>query len=217
MAQPINLVHRASGAKASSHQWFSETLSYIGGRVQESIDEGNQARRLDPLSPIIAFQQAQAYSRGRQFDKAIELYKKVIADNPTLGITHWGLARSYWGEHKYQQAIQEFEIDAQLEGNKNAIEDTAAQDAAFRSGGWPSALRNGIEVSLAQAKTSYVPPYQIAQLYAELGDKDHAFQWLNTAYQEPATLYGLRTDFALDSLRSDPRYAEPVRKIRLPQ
>jgi len=203
---------------ASAHQWFSEALSYIGGRVQESIDEGNLARRLDPLSPIIAFQQAQAYSRGGQIDKAIELYKKVIADNSTLGIAHWGLARSYWGEHKYPQAIQEFEIDAQLEGDKNRIEYTAAQDAAFRSGGWPSALRKGIEVSLAQAKTSYVPPYQIAQLYAELGDKDHAFQWLNTAYQEHGhLLYGLRTDFALDSLRSDPRYAELVRKIGLPQ
>ena len=92
---------------ATAHQWFSETLSYIGGRVQESIKESNRARQLDPLSPIIGFQQAQAYSLARQYDKAIELYKKVIADNPTFGIAHWGLARSYWAEHKYPQAIQE--------------------------------------------------------------------------------------------------------------
>ena len=135
-----------------------------------------------------------------------------------MGIPHWGLARSYWAEHKYLQAIQEFETDAQLEGDKNDLEPAAAMDAAFHSGGWPSALRKGIEVSLAQAKTSYVPPYQIAQLYAELGDQDHAFEWLNTTYQEHGhLLYGLRTDFTLDSLRSDPRYAELVRKIRLPQ
>ena len=38
---------------ATSHQWFSETLSYIGGRAQESIDEGNRARQLDPLSPML--------------------------------------------------------------------------------------------------------------------------------------------------------------------
>src|ERR1700692_1707197 len=56
---------------ASAHQWFSETLSYIGGRAQESIDEGNRASQLDPMSPIICFQQAQAYSLARQFDKAI--------------------------------------------------------------------------------------------------------------------------------------------------
>jgi len=203
---------------ATSHQWFSETLSYIGGRAQESIDEGNRARQLDPLSPIIGFQQAQAYSIARKFDKAIELYKKVIADNPTFGIAHWGLGRSYWAEHKYLQAIKEFETDAQLRGDKDDAELAAAMDAAFHSGGWPSALRKGTEVSLAQAKIGYVSPYDIAELYADLGDKDHAFQWLNTAYQEHGhLLYGLRTDFAFDSLRSDPRYTELVRKIGLPQ
>jgi hypothetical protein len=73
-------------------------------------------------------------------------------------------------------------------------------------------------LSLAQAKTSYVPLYQIAQLYGELGDKDHAFEWLNTAYQERGhLLYGLGTDLAFDFLHSDPRYTELVRKIGLPQ
>jgi len=209
---------RLDPSDATPHQWFSETLSYIGGRAQESIDEGNRARQLDPLSPIIDFQQAQAYSLGREFDKAIELYKKVIADNPTFGIAHWGLARSYWAEHQYPQAIQEFEADAQLEGDKDAFERAAALNVAYRSGGWPSALRKEIEVSLAQRKTGYVSPYLIAELYADLGDKEHAFEWLNTAYQQRGhLLYGLRTNFALDSLRTDPRYAELVRKIGLPQ
>jgi hypothetical protein len=47
---------------------------------------------------------------------------------------------------------------------------------------------------------------------------DRAFEWLNTAYQErDFFLCDIRTDFAFDSLRSDPRYAELVRKIGLPQ
>jgi TolB-like protein/predicted Ser/Thr protein kinase len=205
---------------ATAHQWFSETLSYIGGRAQESIDEGSRAHQLDPLSPIIGFQQAQAYSLDRHFDKAIELYKKVIADNPTFGIAHWGLALSYWGEHRYPETIEEFATDAQLEGDKNTAEFAAALDAGFRAGGWPGALRKAIEVSLARrkAKEDFVHAYRIAELYAELGDKDHAFEWINTAYQEHGhLLYGLRTDFTLDSLRSDPRYAELVRKIGFPQ
>jgi hypothetical protein len=54
-------------------------------------------------------------------------------------------------------------------------------------------------------------------MYADSGDKDHAFQWLNTAYQEHDTnTIELPTDFAMDSLRTDPRYAELVRKIGLP-
>jgi tetratricopeptide (TPR) repeat protein len=169
---------------ATAHQWFSETLSYIGGRAQESIDEGSRAHQLDPLSPIIGFQQAQAYSLDRQFDKAIELYKKVLADNPTFGIAHWGLALSYCGEHRYPETIEEFATDAQLEGDKNTAEFAAALDAGFRAGGWPGALRKAIEVSLARrkAKEDFVQAYRIAELYAELGDKDHAFEWINTAY-----------------------------------
>ena len=206
---------------ATAHQWFSEVLSFIGGRrAQEAIDEANRARQLDPLSPMIGTVQGGAYASAHQFDKATEIFKKVIADNPAFGRAHGNLAYVYLAEHKYPQAIQESITGAQLEGDKNYVEVTAAVDMGFRSGGWPSALRKGLEVALAQrkAKIGYVSPYGIATLYAGLGDKDHAFEWLNTAYQEhDGVLYGLRTDFQLDSLHSDPRFAELVRKIGLPQ
>ena len=65
-------------------------------------------------------------------------------------------------------------------------------------------------------KTGYFSPYLIAELYADLGDKEHAFEWLNTAYQEHGhLLYGLRTDFAFDSLRSDPRFQDLLRRMNL--
>jgi len=156
----------------------------------------------------------------RQFDKAIELYKKVIADNPTFGRAHSEMAAAYWGQRKYEDVIREWRTGAQLEGDPNYSAFAAAAEAGFRSGGWPAALRKGVEVSLAErkAKTGYVSSYQIAQYYADLGDKDHAFEWLNTAFQEHDTsLSALRTDFLLDSLRSDPRYAQLARKIGLPQ
>jgi eukaryotic-like serine/threonine-protein kinase len=205
---------------ATAHQWFSEHLSYIGGRVQESIDEANRAHQLDPLSPIIGYAQAEAYAADHQFDKAIEILKTVTADNPTFGRAHSGLAFSYWAEHKYPEAIQEFRTGAQLEGDKNYAELATALDEGFRSGGRPGALRKGVAVLLAQrkAKAGYISPYGIAQLYADLGDKDRAFEWLDTAYQErDGSLVGLRNDFQFDSLRSDPRYAELVRKIGFPQ
>jgi tetratricopeptide (TPR) repeat protein len=115
------------------------------------------------------------------------------------------------------QAIEELKIDAKLSGEDDFA---ATLDAAFRSGGWPSLLRKEIEAFLAQrkTKTGYVSPYEIAQLYADSGDKEHVFEWLNTAYQEHDTwLIRLRTDFLLDSLRSDPRFTELVRKVGLPQ
>ena len=204
---------------ATTHQWYSEMLGGIGGRAQEAIDEVNRAHELDPLSPIIAFSQAMAYASARQFNRAIELCKGVVADNPAFGRAHTGLASVYWAQHKYLQAIQEFKIGSRLEGDKNYAEWADALDAGFRSAGWPGALRKAIEVFLAQrqARTGYVSPYQVAQLYADLGDKEHAFQWLNTAYQErDGNLSGVPTDFLFDSVRSDPRYAELVRKIGFP-
>jgi hypothetical protein len=60
----------------------------------------------------------------------------------------------------------------------------------------------------------YSSAYSIAVLYADLGDKEDAFRWLNTAYQERDwQLESLKTDFLLDPLRSDPRFAELVRKF----
>ena len=205
---------------ATAHQWLSQSLAHIGGRAQEGIDEAKRARQLDPLSAVIGHAQADAYQSAHQFDTAIELSKKVVADNPTFGAAHQDLANAYWAEHNYPQAIQEFKTSAELIGDKNGAEFAAALDAGFRSGGWPSALRKAIEVLLTQRKANaaYVSPIQVAQLYADLGEKDHAFEWLNTAYQEhDPSLEHFRTDFALDSLHSDPRYAELVRKIGFPQ
>jgi len=129
------------------------------------------------------------------------------------------LAISYWAEHKYAQAIQEFENYSKLSGDRNDAELTAARDAGFRAGGWPESQRRAVEVLLAQRKdkAEYVSSYIIAEIYADLGDKDHAFEWLNTSYQEhDPWLYAIRTDFTMDSLRSDPRYADLLRKIGLP-
>jgi TolB-like protein/Tfp pilus assembly protein PilF len=205
---------------ATAHQWFSESLCWIGGRAQEAIEEGTRAHQLDPLSPIIGAQQAQAYTYAHQFDQAIEIFKKVLADNPNFGRAHSELAYAYWGAHKYPEAIQEWKTGSQFEGDKNLTEFANAMDTGFRAGGWPAALRQGIDVSLAQrnSKAEYVSPFNIAGMYADLGDKEHAFEWLDTAYREhDENMISLRTDFTLDSLHSDPRYADLVRKIGLPQ
>jgi hypothetical protein len=82
----------------------------------------------------------------------------------------------------------------------------------FRSAGWKGALAKGIEARKGQRKTGYSSGYEIATLYADLGNKDEAFRWLDTAYQErDVDLEFLKTDFLLDPLRADPRFAELVR------
>ena len=89
-------------------------------------------------------------------------------------------------------------------------------EQGFRSAGWKGALTRGIHARQAQRKTGYSSAYAIATMYADLGDADQAFRWLNTAYQErDYYLLGLETEFALDTIRSDPRFSELVRKVGL--
>jgi hypothetical protein len=79
-------------------------------------------------------------------------------------------------------------------------------------------LTKGIEVRQVQRKTGYFSAYDIAALYAGLGEKDEVFRWLNVAYEErDYQMESLKTDFRLDPVRSDPRFAELVHKVGLPQ
>ena len=128
------------------------------------------------------------------------------------------LARAYWAKHMYPQVIEEWKAYGQHSGDRNESDFASAAEQGFRSAGWKGALTKGIEVRQEQRNTGYSSAYTIAALYANLGDKDHAFQWLNSAYQERDQQLGnLETDFLLDPLRSDPRFAELVRKVGLPQ
>jgi Flp pilus assembly protein TadD len=68
------------------------------------------------------------------------------------------------------------------------------------------------------AKRRYVSASSLASIYARLGDKDAAFEWLEKAYREGA--YGilfLKSEPEFDGLRSEPRFQDVMRRVGLPQ
>ena len=118
----------------------------------------------------------------------------------------------------YPQVIDEFSSYGQLSGDRNESDFASGMEQGFRAAGWKGALTKGIEVRQAQRKNGYSSPYNIALLFAELGNKDQAFKWLDTAYQErDFNLISLKTDFLLDPIRADPRFSDLVRKVGLPE
>ena len=89
---------------------------------------------------------------------------------------------------------------------------------AYAKAGWNGFLQARLAELLARSKQAYVLEFSIATLYARLGQKEEAFAWLEKAYQARdyrLTQLNVRND--LDSLRSDPRFTELVRKVGLPQ
>jgi TolB-like protein len=203
---------------ATAHQWYAEDLSALGGREQEALAEITRAYQLDPLSPIISRVIGSIRVSARQYDEAISVCKQLENENSTFATAHDCLAYAYWGKRQYPQVIEEWTVYAKLTGDPNDSEFAAALEQGFRSAGWPGALTQAIDTLRTRRKTRYYSPYMIARLYADLGDKEQAFQWLATAYREhDFLLINLRTQFQLDPLRSDPRFAELIRKVGLPQ
>jgi serine/threonine protein kinase/tetratricopeptide (TPR) repeat protein len=203
---------------ATAHSWYAQDIALMGGRKQEAFTEINRAHQLDPLSPVIKVNVGFVHIWARQYDEAILECKKVANEDPTFAEPHRCLAQAYWAKHMYPQVIGEWKMYGQVSGDQRESDFASAIERGFRSGGWKGALTKGIEAKQTQRKTRYASAYQIALLCADLGDKNQAFRWLNTAYQERDTyMEGLKTDFQLDSIRSDPRFSEMVHKVGLPQ
>jgi len=202
----------------TAHYWYAQDIDWIGGRNAEALSEAQRAFQLDPSSPIRAVTVGTVYNTGRQYDDAIAVCKRLTLENPTFAGAHLCLGQAYWGKGAYAKVIAEFDEYGRLSGDRNSVAFASAMAKGYSEGGWKGALSKALDVRLAQSKNSYVSPYELATLYASLGDRNSAFQWLNAAYRDRNLgLMRLNSDFLLDPIRSDRRFSELVRKVGLPQ
>jgi tetratricopeptide (TPR) repeat protein len=132
----------------------------------------NRAHQLDPLSPIISESLGLVQIAARMYDDALATCQKLVTENPAFAQAHSCFVFAYWGKGMYPKAVEEFKILGDLDGNPKDAEFASAVEQGFHSGGWKGALAKGIEVRLAQRKAGYWSAYDIATLYAGLGEKD---------------------------------------------
>jgi TolB-like protein len=203
---------------ATAHQWYAENLSALGGREQEALAEINRAHQLDPTSLIVSRVIGSVQVSARHYDEAISVCKDLKNQDPTFTLSYDCLGYAYWGKRMYPELIAEWTTYAQLTHNPDDVEFAAALQQGFRSGGWKGAVTQAIETLQNRRKSRYYSPFMIARFYADLGDKEQAFQWLDSAYREHDFLLNrLNTEFQFDVLRSDPRFAELASKVGLPK
>jgi tetratricopeptide (TPR) repeat protein len=190
----------------------------VGGRDQEALKEIDQAHLLDPTSPVIRRVKGSVLVAARRFDDAAAVCQQLLVDNPTFNLAHDCLEYAYWGKRMYPEVVEQWNIFYHRAGDNNYAQFGDAIERGFRSAGWHGALTEGIQAKLKQRQTGFASAYEIARLYADLGDKEESFAWLNTAYREhDFLLRELNTAFEMDNLRSAPRYPELVRKVGLPK
>ena len=202
---------------ATAHQWYAEAIGQLG-RHTEALAEINRAHELDPLSPIITRVLGGTLLDDGQYDRSIEVCKQLVRENPSLPIGHDCLFFGYWVKHMYPQAIEEWKIEGQLTGDPDDIQLAEAMDRGYSSAGWKGALAGAVAVTEARRKNGYASPFFIARWYADMGDKNKAFEWLDTAYREhDRLLIGLNVSPGFDKIRSDFRFAELAHRVGLPK
>jgi tetratricopeptide (TPR) repeat protein len=151
-----------------------------------------------------------------QYDRAIDTELKCIRRQPKLAWAHVILGWAYEQKKSYPEALAELRLAVKLE------EGDSFATAAFGQALAASGDRRGASAILAdlqqRAKTKYVSAYDLALIYAGLGDKDHAFERLNQALLDRSSFLPYITwDRRADPLRTDPRFDLVVRKLGLPR
>jgi TolB-like protein/DNA-binding winged helix-turn-helix (wHTH) protein len=192
----------------TARHWYAELLAFQG-RFDDALAEIERARKLDPLSPIVATDRGAILYFARRYDAAVEQFLAVLAAEPGLGRARMVIAA-------YAQQGRLEEARAQLEAWRRH-EQVAwwwAWEAYVlgRAGKAPEARR----AFGAMEAANRVEKREESALYATalvgMGANDEALTWLEKACRERSPfLNTLKVDPIFDPLRDDPRFEKLLR------
>jgi serine/threonine protein kinase len=190
-----------------THHVYSSFL-VVMGRIHEAIKEAKRALELDPLSLINNEDLGDVLGLARRYDEAIEQLLKTLDLDPSFRIAYLSLFRAYRHSGKDDKAVAAF-LKVPTPGQMLTPDQVATVQEEYRKSGMKGFLKKRLEFNLEWFNRKYVSSWNIAWCYADLGEKDKAFEWLEKAYAERSIrLSYLRADASFDFMRSDPRYSQ---------
>jgi len=193
----------------TAHHWYAFNLSAME-RHDDALAEIKRAEELDPRSAVIATAVANVLWHARRFDEAIAQCQKALAMDPGSLPAHIVLRWNYEKKGMTDEAFRIYEKERAFAGDTPTTRAKLAHVLAVS--GRADEARRILEELVARRSKQWVTAYEIAVVYALLGDPDNAFSWLARAEREHAVGYTyLRVDPRLDNLRGDPRYAKLLR------
>src|SRR5262245_33859369 len=200
---------------AEAHSIYSRHLS-AKGQAEEAIAEANRAQELDPLSLITSARRGFVLRYARRYDEAIEQLRRVITLDPNDYLTHWYLGMAYANDRRFEEAIATSEKAVALSGRAPGA--LGVLGMCYGLAGRKVEANKTLDELLELNRRRYVTPAAVAWVYTGLGDKDRAFAWLEKAYQERSYFMAfLKVEPMADPLRSDPRFDDLLRRMRLPR
>jgi TolB-like protein/Flp pilus assembly protein TadD len=196
-------------------RFYSQALGRTG-RFAEALAEGKRAQELDPLSVESNRGLGSIFYWAGRNDEAIRQFRKTIELDPKDARLHDHLAEVYSRKGRYREAIAERQEYLSLSGDEEAAQELGRD---FADSGYHQAMKGLYRKTLSfmeeASKYAYVSSIHFGVLHAQLGENDRAFEWLEKAFEERQPWLGqLQFDPQFEPLRSDPRFADLVRRVK---
>src|SRR2546429_852394 len=202
---------------ANAHHWYGLFLSWQA-RYSDAVPHLRRAVELDPLNLQYNTNLGQGLGDAEQYDASVEQLKRTLEMDPNYAQAHLQLDVVYLRMRKYDLWLDEWKKAATLYHDQEELAIAEEASRAYRRSGLKAAISREVEMRKQLAKRRYEDPAGIAYCYAELGDRDQTFAWLDKAMAEKSDgLERLKVVRAMDPLRTDPRYIELLKKMGLPQ
>jgi eukaryotic-like serine/threonine-protein kinase len=185
-------------------------------RMDEALSEVKKAVEIDPLSLGTNSGLALGFYFSRQYDRAIEQSRKTLELNPDMIWAQYVLGVSFIKDSKPAKTIEEFQKSASFSDLHPLT--AAVLGAAYARQGEADKMEEILSHLLERARHGYIMPFYIAIVYLGLGQNDKTFEWLEKACEERNFwLIFLKADPMYDSVRSDRRFLDLLRKMNLNQ
>jgi TolB-like protein len=193
------------------HAWADYLM--ITGHPDESLAQVKLGRSNEPASPMANAVVLYHWMTTRRYDEVVAEAQRTIALFPgSSRMMHGVLADALWRQNRYAEAIAEYR--EQLGANSEV---PRLLESGLARAGPGAALKARADRLAADAQAGRANAFDVAAVYAESGERESAFQWLEKAYEEraPQLLHVVAMpDF--DGIRADPRYADLIRRIGIP-
>lgn len=196
---------------AVAHLWYAKLLA-LKGRKSEVLAQRLIAAQLDPVSPYTVQAVGGYFSVMGDYDEAIDHFENALALEPGFGLAHQGLGVAYLLKHESGKAVAELQLANRLMQGPRRL---GVLGYALGMLGRASEAGKILQDLLDKSKREPVPASAIAHVYIGMGDKDRAFEWMGKAVDQKDLGLTLQWDSLYDSLRSDPRYKDLLRRMKL--
>ena len=202
---------------ADAHSWLADVLAATG-RMEEAVREARRGLQLDPNSVQTIRRMGLMLMCANRPDEVLELGRNGLDTDKASG--HWIPGVAYEQKQDLERAISEFQEAIQLNAADPDIAQTAPASLAHAyaiSGRRTEALRV-LDQLQALSRKGRVDSGMFAMVYAGLGEKNRAFEWLEKGFNERPSMVEYAPVLPwLAPLHSDPRFQEFLRKMGLPQ